>query len=435
MNDINPDLLGGPWAMRPRDLVAFAESVRGAARVNAAVGGAKARESSLVVVDGTAHIPIHGTIMRDTPDWFAHWGIRATSAVRTRALVTEAVERSDVRQIRLDIDSPGGSVHGLVDLADDIAAAAGLKRVTAHAPDLMASAAYWIGSQANELTAGRSAAVGSIGTIAVLWDYSKMLKDSGIKVHVISSHELKGTGAFGAEVTKAQLADLQREIDAYTDLFVEAVAKGRRASVDQARKVATGQVWIGQQALELGLIDAIAKDDGSVLHKTKAPLGGVDDVEDEDDEESDEDMEEDTTKATIEELQKRAEEAEARAAALDARNQAQQAALEAARRDGIEAIIAKHRDRIAPAAMGSVRAFAEKCDDLAEFERFASSLAVVPRVEPSGSGGAGAGDLNHAGADMTDEDHELAAVMGLSATDYDRLGKATQVTIKGDPKQ
>jgi len=211
----------------------------------------------VTVVDGVAHIPIAGPIMRSV-GWVFDWlGIEAASTEDLRVAVTQAVENDSVTSIVLDIDSPGGTIDGLQDLADDIRAARDLKPVSAHTPNMMASAAYWLGSQTSHISASSTASVGSIGVYTVVDDYSAMYEGAGIKTHVVSSHELKGAGVVGAPVTEEQLAEVQRNIDTYAALFVEAVAKGRGTSTAAVEKVATGQVWIGQEALDIGLVDSI----------------------------------------------------------------------------------------------------------------------------------------------------------------------------------
>jgi len=215
-------------------------------------------EKDLDIRGGVARISIAGPMMKQVPSILNWLGIKATSTEAVRAELAAAVESDRVDSIVLDIDSPGGTIDGTAALADDVAAANSLKPVTAIAPDLMASAAMWVGSQAGKIVAGPSAAIGSIGVYGVVADTSRVYENKGIKTYVVSSHELKGAFVDGSHITPAQLDELQRNIDSYTAVFVEAVAKGRNVSAKDVSALATGQVWIGSEALERGLVDEIS---------------------------------------------------------------------------------------------------------------------------------------------------------------------------------
>ena len=169
-----------------------------------------------------------------------------------RALADEAV-----RDILLRIESPGGSVAGIADLADEIYAAGAVKPVIAFAEDQAASAAYYLGSQASRFYANQSAGVGSIGVYAVLVDSSRAAENQGLKVHVVKAGEFKAAGVRGTHITEEQLDTYQDEINAHYEMFVAAVARGRGVSIEDARALADGRVHIGLRAVEAGLIDGV----------------------------------------------------------------------------------------------------------------------------------------------------------------------------------
>jgi ClpP class serine protease len=83
----------------------------------------------------------------------------------------------------------------------------------------------------------------------------------GYKVHVVRAGQFKGAGVPGTEVTADQLADYQREINALNEQFLAGVARGREMSIDDIRKLATGQVWVGQEAVDCGLADGVGSFD------------------------------------------------------------------------------------------------------------------------------------------------------------------------------
>lgn len=181
-----------------------------------------------------------------------------TSTVEARRELRALMRDPSVAAIVLQIDSPGGTVAGTMDLAQDIAAAAKQKPVIAYIEDLGASAAYWLASQATEVHANASALVGSIGTYGVVHDLSKAAEKAGVLVHVVRAGEFKGAGAPGTEITESQLAELQRTVNALNDHFLEGVAAGRRLTREQVTQLADGRVHVAAAAKSLQLIDAVS---------------------------------------------------------------------------------------------------------------------------------------------------------------------------------
>ena len=257
------------WSIEPR---AFADLQR---RIKAGPG----TRAAAVVANG-ARIPApapaytrQGTVavipitdyIGKTPGW---WSDTATTDVR--AALDDAMADPLVKSILLLIDSPGGTIAGVAELADAIHAANVQKPVVAYAEDLMASAAYWLGSQASKVYGNSTAAVGSIGVFTVLPDFSRMAKNMGVDVQVVKSAPGKGAASFGTPITEPQLADVQKLVDATHDLFVAAVARGRGMPMDKAAALADGRVQIGQAAVESGLMDGVASLD-SIIADMQSP--------------------------------------------------------------------------------------------------------------------------------------------------------------------
>ena len=206
--------------------------------------------------DGVASLYLSGPLTKRPTSMSYFFG--GTSTVLMRRAVRQAAADPDVKAIALIIDSPGGQVNGTADLAADVAAAAEKKPVGAYAEDTCCSAAYWIGSQADFLYCNLTAAVGSIGTLLVIEDTSGAYAGEGVKVHVVSTGPYKGAGVDGSAITKAHLADFQREVDEINACFMQGVSDGReKLSLEDVQALATGQVHIGQKAVDLGLCDAV----------------------------------------------------------------------------------------------------------------------------------------------------------------------------------
>jgi signal peptide peptidase SppA len=256
----------GPWLIEPHWFAQAVAAVKaGTFRPGVAAAAQVPAEPAAAppyrMAGNIAIIDIDGQITKGDSSF------GGASSVRIRRAVRSARADGRVRAIMLRIDSPGGTAAGTPDLADDIYDAdANYLPVYSYFEDLGASAAYWIGSQARRVYAGRSAMVGSIGVVAVVYDTSGQMDKEGIKVHVVSTGEYKGAFADGAPVTDAHIADLQREVDAINEQFLDAVMTGRRGRITETELLARadGRVWMADEAKVAGLIDEVATFDAAL---------------------------------------------------------------------------------------------------------------------------------------------------------------------------
>lgn len=256
----------GVWACEQRAFQAGLDVVRSIDwRYHAEHGPAAAQAQAMsqrglqVTADGVAVISLHGVLMKTVGSM-----TEGTSTVLARRQLRQAADDGNIRAILLHIDSPGGTVAGSADLADEIARAASIKPTEAYIEDLGASAAYMAASQATRITANAAALVGSIGVYTVVNDLSGLAAREGIKVHVVRYGDMKGAGVPGTEVTPAQLEEIQRIVNGFGGQFVEAVASGRKIGTSRAQELADGRVHIAGEALQLGLIDAVASLDATL---------------------------------------------------------------------------------------------------------------------------------------------------------------------------
>lgn len=215
--------------------------------------------SSRVQTGGLAVIEIRGTMMKHVSSFSS-----GTSTALARRALREAAADESIIGVMLVIDSPGGTVAGMHDLAADIAAVGKRKPIHGYAEDLAASAGYWALSQTSRISTGPGALIGSIGVFNVVHDLSAMAEKEGVKVHVVKFGEHKGAGVPGTVITDEQLAKYQTLVDGFGGQFVDAVSKGRKLPVAKVRDLADGQVHMGKAAMELGLVDAIESFDDAM---------------------------------------------------------------------------------------------------------------------------------------------------------------------------
>ena len=196
-----------------------------------------------------ATISIEGPILRK-PGLFARVIMGATDSEEIGAAIREANDRTDVKAVMLNIDSPGGTVAGTPELANAVASLNERKPVYAFSSGLMASAAYWIASQARAIYATPSAQVGSIGVVQAVVDDSAALDKEGIKVEVFSVGKYKAMGAPGNPLTNDQRELIQSNLAEIAGEFHAAVLAKGRAIPPSAME---GQTFSGRQAQRYNL--------------------------------------------------------------------------------------------------------------------------------------------------------------------------------------
>lgn len=223
---------------------------------------------------GVAIIPIHGVITKGAAAVNDVSQPRGTSTGEIQQNISRVMNDPNVKAIVLDIDSPGGSVKGVEETANLIFKSRKSKPIVAFASDMMASAAAWLGLQANFVIANSTAAVGSIGVFMVVVDSSEAAKDAGLEVITIGTGEFKGAGEPGTVITAAQRAAFKVEVDAIQDVFVASVSKGRDMARTAIREIADGRVFIGKDAVRKGLVDRIGSLSDAVNEATRLADGG-----------------------------------------------------------------------------------------------------------------------------------------------------------------
>lgn len=212
-------------------------------------------DEGMTIDDGVARISVRGVISKDISNME-----RMSGAVDIRdieKLINTAAADPTVRAIILDVDSPGGTVQGVPELAARIAEVNNTKPIVAYTDGLMASAAYWLSSGAEVILASASSTVGSIGVYLAMLDESRAYELAGYKVDVIKSDQspLKAAGIPGTALTEAQRAELQASVDYLYGLFSGHISE-HRASVGRAAM--QGQTFFGAQAVSAKLVDYVA---------------------------------------------------------------------------------------------------------------------------------------------------------------------------------
>ena len=164
---------------------------------------------------------------------------------------------SGIKAIILHIDSPGGGAAASQEVYHEVLRVReqSHKPVVASVESVGASGAYYIASACDRIYANPASVVGSIGVIMEWTNYGELLRWAKLKTVNLHDGELKDAGDPTRDMTPREQAYFQSLVDNMYAQFIRDVAAGRHTSSDRIQPLATGQVWTGEQAQPLGLID------------------------------------------------------------------------------------------------------------------------------------------------------------------------------------
>jgi protease-4 len=202
-----------------------------------------------------AVIPLSGTIADASQA-----GLLTSSGITpalVRGYLSRAEEDGSVKAVVLRIESPGGSAAASQEITNEILRfkeETG-KPVVVSMGDMAASGGYYISAYADRIVANPATLTGSIGVISELIYIEGLLEKLGLEMEIIKAGEHKDMGI--RPLTDEERQIMQAITDELYEQFVDTVAEGRNLSPATVRKLATGQLYTGSQALELGLVDEL----------------------------------------------------------------------------------------------------------------------------------------------------------------------------------
>lgn len=193
-------------------------------------------------------------------------------------LIRQAHLDDSVKALVLRIDTPGGSAMA----SEEIRAALTQmsqsgKPVVVSMGSTAASGGYWIASSADEIWASPATITGSIGVIALMPTFERVLSEIGVGVDGVGTTALSRAGDPLTGLNDTMGAVFQATVDDAYRRFVQLVAEGRAMTIEDVEGLAEGRVWTGQQAFDLGLVDKLG--DLSDAIEGAASLAGLDDYQ------------------------------------------------------------------------------------------------------------------------------------------------------------
>ncbi len=180
-----------------------------------------------------------------------------------------------IKAIILRINSPGGSVGPTQEIYREVRKTIRSKKVVVSMGEVAASGGYYVAAAANKIVANPGTITGSIGVIMQFVQFKDLMSKIGVDLEVLKSGEFKDVGSPHRELTErdkelinALIGDIQRQ-------FEEGVASGRNMAVEEVQEISDGRVFSGDQAKELGLVDALGNfQDAVEIAKKMAGIKG-----------------------------------------------------------------------------------------------------------------------------------------------------------------
>jgi len=213
-------------------------------------GSGKSRDLMRTGEDRIVVIYLTGAIQESSGGGFL------TGAITPRYVqkqLEKAENDSAIKGVVLRVESPGGSIAASQEIAALIKRFS--KPVVVSMADMAASGGYYIAAPAQGIVAQPGTMTGSIGVISTLINIEGLYDLLGIEVETFKSGEHKDM--FSRALTDEERLIMQDISDTAYEQFIAEVAEGRGMDVARVRELATGQLYLGKQAFELGLVDRL----------------------------------------------------------------------------------------------------------------------------------------------------------------------------------
>lgn len=195
-------------------------------------------------------------------------GESSSGTVGSKTIVDElkkARNNDRVKAVVLRVNSPGGSFQASDVMWREIKLLAEQKPVIASMGDVAASGGYYLAMACDTIVASANTITGSIGIFSVLFDLSGFLDNKiGITFDQVQTGEVGDLITFTRPLTEKEKNIWQKKTNEGYEVFTTKAAEGREMDIADLKRVASGRVWSGSQAIERGLVDVLGGFDDAV---------------------------------------------------------------------------------------------------------------------------------------------------------------------------
>ena len=177
---------------------------------------------------------------------------------RISAAIRQAREDKSVKAIVLRVNSGGGSALASDVILREVLLAKAEKPVVASFGDVAASGGYYIACGADKIMASPSTITGSIGVISAIPNMKKFFNNKlGITFDHVKTNDFSDFIPFDRPLNPQERKIMERMTDNIYEVFITHVANGRNMTKEEVDKIGQGRIWIGADALEIGLVDEL----------------------------------------------------------------------------------------------------------------------------------------------------------------------------------
>ena len=162
-----------------------------------------------------------------------------------------------VKSVVLRVNSPGGSVVASEKIRTALKLLMAEKPLVASYGNYAASGGYWISAGAQKIYSDATCLTGSIGVFSMIPEFSKTLDKVGVNIVTVGSNKHSDMFSLMRPFDAEETASMQAYVEDIYTRFVGLVAEGRSLDTQKVDDMAQGRVWVGTDALDLGLVDEI----------------------------------------------------------------------------------------------------------------------------------------------------------------------------------
>ncbi len=224
--------------------------------------------------DKIAVIPLEGTIVGSDMT-----SLLSSTTLKSKTIVDfihQANKDDTIRALLLVINSPGGTVVASKEIVQAVKDSE--KPVVAYIREIGTSGAYWVASASDYIVADELSLTGSIGVVSTFLEFSQLMEDYGVTYEGLKTGKYKDVGSPFRQMTDEERTLLLNKMQTIHNYFVADVAANRNLSEQQVASLANGIYYLGVEAVDLGLIDAVGSRE-LALNRTKELAEAEDIVE------------------------------------------------------------------------------------------------------------------------------------------------------------
>ena len=164
----------------------------------------------------------------------------------------------DIKAVVFRVNSPGGSAFDSEQIWKAVTELKAEKPVVVSMGDYAASGGYYISCAADYIFAEATTLTGSIGIFGMFPQMGELLNNKlGVHFSTVKTNEYSDLGDISRPMTEAERAIMQNNVNRGYELFTKRCADGRKMKQDDIKKIGEGRVWTGNQAVKIGLVDAL----------------------------------------------------------------------------------------------------------------------------------------------------------------------------------